>query len=191
MAESIAAAENLSDHLTVANARPTPDGWSGKLWALNEGLNATTGFRARYLLLTDADIVHPADSLRKLVSHAVDSEYDTVSVMAKMPVTTGWEKLLLQAFVYFFAMLFPFGWVNNRERSEAAAAGGCLLVRRAALEDAGGFRAIAHRIIDDCALAQAVKARGGKTWIGFSHEVESLRSYGSLGDIWKMVARSA
>ncbi|MDA0232879.1 MAG: glycosyltransferase [Chloroflexi bacterium] len=183
--------ENLSDHLTVTSARPTSDGWSGKLWALNEGLNATTGFRARYLLLTDADVLHPVDSMRKLVSQAVDGEFDTVSVMAKMSVTNAWEKLLLPAFVYFFAMLFPFHWVNSAGKRTSAAAGGCLLVRRAALEEAGGFRAISHRLIDGCALANAIKSQGGKTWIGFSEEVESLRSYGSPGDIWNMVARTA
>jgi hopene-associated glycosyltransferase HpnB len=191
MADNIADMENLSDHLTVTRARPTADGWSGKLWALNEGLNATTGFRARYLLLTDADVLHPVDSMRKLVSQAVDGEFDTVSVMAKMPVTTFWEKLLLPAFVYFFAMLFPFRWVNSAAKRTAAAAGGCLLVRRAALEEAGGFRAISHTLIDDCALVNAIKSREGKTWIGFSEEVESLRSYGSPGDIWNMVARTA
>jgi hopene-associated glycosyltransferase HpnB len=190
-ADSIAEMEKLSDHLTVTRARPTSDGWSGELWALNEGLNATTGFRARYLLLTDADVLHPVDSMRKLVSHAVDGEFDTVSVISKMSVTTAWEKLLLPAFVYFFAMLFPFQWVNNPGNRKAAAAGGCLLVRRAALEEAGGFRAISHTLIYDCALARAIKSPGGKTWIGFSEEVESLRSYGSPGDIWNMVTRTA
>jgi hopene-associated glycosyltransferase HpnB len=191
MAENIAEAEKLSDRLTVTSARPTAKGWSGKVWALNQGLAATTGFRARYLLLTDADIVHPIDSLRKLVSQAVDAEYDTVSVMAKMPATNVWEKLLLPAFVYFFAMLFPFRWVNEPGKNTAAAAGGRLLIRRAALDEAGGFRAISNRIIDDCAIARLIKSGGGKTWVGFSDEVKSIRGYGSLGDIWSMITRSA
>ena len=181
----------MADRLTVVRAEQTPEGWAGKVWAMQQGLDATVGFRARYLLLTDADIAHPADSLRKLVSKAVDEEYDTVSVMARMRTVSGWEKFLMPAFVYFFSMLYPFRWVNDPNDRTAAAAGGCLLVRRAALEAAGGFKEISYRLIDDCSLARSIRDNSGKTWIGYLPEVRSVRGYGGIGDIWRMVARSA
>lgn len=190
-ARSVAEVAGMSNRLTVTQAEPTPEGWSGKVWAMQQGLDSTVGFRARYLLLTDADIVHPADSLRKLVSQAIDEEFDTVSVMARMRTSGFWEKFLMPAFVYFFSMLYPFRWVNDPEEKMAAAAGGCLLVRRAALEEAGGFKAISNRVIDDCSMARSIKDSGGKTWLGYSDDVESVRAYSQLSDIWSMVARSA
>lgn len=190
---ALAIAENngLANRLTIIQADELPEGWTGKTWAMQQGLESTTGFRARYLLLTDADIVHPPDNLRKLVSHAVDEKFDTVSVMARLTSVTGWDKFLLPAFTYFFAMLYPFRWVADPEQQTTAAAGGCLLVRRAALDKAGGFRAISDRVIDDCSLARAVRNSGGTSWIGYADGVESNRSYGPLGDTWQMVARSA
>ena len=190
-ARNIAEINKLSHRVTVTQARKLPGGWTGKVWAMQQGLEATTGFRARYLLLTDADIVHPADSLRKLVSHAVDEEFDTVSVMARLQTSTGWERFLMPAFVYFFSMLYPFRWVSSTEKRTTAAAGGCLLVRRAALDDAGGFKAISDRVIDDCSLARAVRDSGGRSWLGYAEGVESVRGYGSLREIWQMVTRSA
>ncbi len=190
-AAHLAEYSGMSDRLTVVKASPTPEGWAGKVWAMQQGLTSTTGFRARYLLLTDADIVHPVDSLRKLVSKAVDEELDTVSVMAKMKTVSGWEKFLMPAFVYFFSMLYPFRWVNDPDLPTAAAAGGCLLVRRAALEQAGGFKGISGKLIDDCSLARAVRDSGGRTWLGYSEEVNSARRYESPSEIWNMVSRSA
>ena len=190
-ASNIAQFNGQSNRLTVTKARPLPDGWAGKVWAMQQGLDATTGFRARYLLLTDADIVHPADSLRKLVSRSVDDDFDIVSVMAKLQTNAGWERFLLPAFVYFFSMLYPFKWVSSASKRTTAAAGGCFLVRRTALDAAGGFRAISDRVIDDCSLARAVRDSGGRSWLGYADGVKSVRGYGSLGEIWRMVTRSA
>ena len=191
VATSIAQMEGMERRLHVTHVRSTQDGWQGKLWALQQGLNATVGHRPRFLLLTDADIVHPPDSLRKMVAKANDEELDVVSVMAKLRTQGLWERLLMPAFVYFFAMLFPFGWVGSADNKTAAAAGGCMLVRRAALERAGGFRAVAGEVIDDVALASAIKAHGGSLWLGHSAEVQSVRAYGRLSAIWSMVTRSA
>lgn len=190
-ASNIAQFNELTHKLTVTKAKPLPDGWAGKVWAMQQGLDATVGFRARYLLLTDADIVHPADSMRKLVSQSVDDEFDIVSVMAKLPTNAGWERFLLPAFVYFFSMLYPFKWVSSASKRTTAAAGGCLLIRRTALDTAGGFKAISDRVIDDCSLAKAVRDSGGRSWLGYADGVESVRGYGSLGEIWRMVTRSA
>ena len=179
-----------------------PPGWSGKLWALAQGVGAVSSRGAtvtapegspapEYLLLTDADIAHPPASLRRLVAWAESARVDQVSLMARLRVHTGWERLLIPAFVYFFAELYPFRWVNRRGRKTAAAAGGCVLVRRHALERAGGISAIRGAVIDDVALAKALKASGSAVWIGLADEVRSVRPYDGLRDLWDMVARSA
>lgn len=166
-------------------------GWTGKVWAMQQGVAHTaTGASPDYLLFTDADIAHAGDSVTRLVTRAEAGQFVLVSLMAKLKCGTGAEKLLIPAFVFFFAMLFPFAWVNNAARKTAAAAGGCMLVRREALEARGGLERIAGAIIDDCALARLLKARG-PIWLGFTDRVESLRPYGSVGEIGRMVARSA
>ena len=163
-----------------------PPGWSGKLWALAQGVGAVSSPGAgvtalegspapEYLLLTDADIAHPPASLRRLVAWAESARVDQVSLMARLRVHTGWERLLIPAFVYFFAELYPFRWVNRQGRKTAAAAGGCVLVRRHALERAGGISAIRGAVIDDVALAKALKASGSAIWIGLADEVCSVR----------------
>jgi hopene-associated glycosyltransferase HpnB len=190
-AMNVARLEGMAHRIHVTKARPAPEGWRGKVWALQQGLNATVGHRPRFLLLTDADILHPPDNLRKMVAKALDDELDVVSIMARLRAQGLWERLLMPAFSFFFSMLFPFRWVASPDKPTAAAAGGCLLVRRAALERAGGFRAISGALIDDVALAKAVKGSGGALWLGHSGEVRSIRAYGSLGAIWGMVARSA
>ena len=178
-----------------------PPGWSGKLWALAQGVGAVSSPGAgvtalegspapEYLLLTDADIAHPPASLRRLVAWAESARVDQVSLMARLRVHTGWERLLIPAFVYFFAELYPFRWVNRQGRKTAAAAGGCVLVRRHALERAG-ISAIRGAVIDDVALAKALKASGSAIWIGLADEVCSVRPYPELADLWDMVARSA
>jgi hopene-associated glycosyltransferase HpnB len=166
-----------------------PPGWAGKLWALRAGV-AEAG-DVDYLLLTDADIAHRPDSLAALVSLACAEDYALVSQMARLRVRTGWERLIVPAFVYFFALLFPFRWSNSPEAGTAAAAGGCSLVRRAALEKAGGFEAIHRAIIDDVALAKAIKGSGGRTFLGLAERVDSVRPYPSLSLLWRMVSRSA
>ncbi len=143
-----------------------------------------------YALLTDADVVLDKGELGRLVAAAEANDLDIVSLMVRLHCETAWERLLIPAFVFFFQKLYPFPWVNDPARRSAAAAGGCLLVRRSALERAGGIVAIRDRIIDDCALAAAVK-RGGAIWLGLAERSHSVRRYAHLADIWRMVTRSA
>ena len=167
----------------------------GKVWALQQGVQASGHTASELLLLTDADIAHPPDSLSDLVGKAVNEQLDLVSLMAHFPVETGWERLLIPPYVYSFAKLYPFRWVSQPRRSAAAAAGGCIPVRRDALESAGGIEMIAGEIIDDCALAGRIKhyggPAGGRIWLGLSQSVRSLRTYDALGPIWNLVARTA
>ncbi len=186
--DGTAAAAGASDRLTVVSGKPLAPGWTGKLWAVHQGLERAR--EAAFVLLTDADIEHPRQSLRRLVAKAEQGGLDLVSLMVKLRCETFWERLLIPAFVFFFQKLFPFSRVNDRRRPEAAAAGGCMLVRRAALERCGGIEAIRGRLIDDCALAAAIKP-GGPIWLGLTQELHSLRSYRRLGEVWAMVARTA
>ncbi|MGH7025223.1 MAG: glycosyltransferase [Caulobacteraceae bacterium] len=174
--------------LEIIAGAPLVRGWTGKLWAQSQGV-ARAG-EADYLLLTDADIFHEKGNLRRLVSRAEAKGLVLTSLMARLTVRSGWERVLIPAFVYFFQMLFPFAWVNDKRRKTAAAAGGCMLVRREALAAAGGLAAIKGEIIDDCALARLLKARG-PIWLGLTGRAQSLRPYASLGEIARMVARSA
>ena len=173
----------------VVVPEPPPPGWAGKLWALRAGVLAAGD--VDLLLLTDADIAHPRDSLARLVRLAEARGLDLVSQMARLHCRTGWERLVVPAFVYFFALLYPMRWVNNRARRTAAAAGGCVLLRPAALVRAGGLEAIRGAVIDDVALARAVKRTGGAIFLGLASAVESVRTYPSLASLWQMVARSA
>ena len=181
----------LSRWPSVDVVRPTPPpiGWAGKLWALRAGLDAAGD--VEYLLLTDADIAHAPDSLRRLVAAALFGGYGLVSQMARLRTRTGWERLVVPAFVYFFALLFPFRWSNNERARTAAAAGGCSLVRRDRLEKAGGFDAIRDAVIDDVALARALKRSGTRTFLGLGDLVDSMRPYPTLSTLWQMVSRSA
>ncbi len=191
-AENATAAAKGSDRLTVVAGASLERGWTGKLWAVNQGLARANDVvaEAPYVLLTDADIEHGPNSLRRLVNKAEDEGLDLVSLMVLLRTKSYWERLLIPAFVFFFQKLYPFPRVNDPQRTEAAAAGGCMLVRRAALERAGGLRAIRGEVIDDCALAALLKP-GGPIWLGLSDRVRSLRAYQGLSDIWSMVARTA
>jgi hopene-associated glycosyltransferase HpnB len=184
--------------LDVVAGEPRPAGWMGKLWALQQGVEHATalsstshGTDPEWLLLTDADIQHPPDSLRRLVAAAVTTGYDEVSLMARLHVATGWERLIIPAFVYFFAQLYPFRWVGRPDRRTAAAAGGCVLVRRRALEAAGGLASVRSAVIDDVALAGRLKRSGAAIWLGLTDDVCSVRPYPRLANLWRMVARSA
>jgi hopene-associated glycosyltransferase HpnB len=179
--------------LHVVTAPPLAGGWTGKLWALHNGVahieqNVPD---ATYILLTDADITHPPDLLRRLVARAEADKRDLVSLMVKLNCATLWERLLIPAFVYFFRKLYPFTSVNDDRSRVAAAAGGCVLVRRDALTRIGGIAAIRGALIDDCTLAAAIKNSGGRLWLGLADESLSLRVYDKLDGIWAMVARSA
>lgn len=178
--------------LTVTSPGEPPAGWTGKLWAVRHGIalaRATTG--AEFLLLTDADIAHRPESLRDLTAAAVGRDLDMVSQMARLRVETGWERLIVPAFVYFFAQLYPFRWINRPRSRTAAAAGGCVLIRSRAVTAAGVPDAIRQSVIDDVALAKAVKRSGGTIWLGLADQVDSVRPYPGLGELWRMVARSA
>jgi hopene-associated glycosyltransferase HpnB len=178
--------------LTVLTAPPLPEGWAGKVAAMAAGLAEADRRQpeARYVLFTDADIEHPADNLRRLVSKAETGRLDLTSLMVRLEARSFWEHLLIPAFVFFFQKLYPFPLVNDSANKMAGAAGGCMLVRRTALERIGGLAAIKGEIIDDCALARAIKP-GGAIWLGLSAEARSLRPYGGLEGVWRMVARSA
>ncbi|HUP21425.1 MAG TPA: glycosyltransferase, partial [Thermoanaerobaculia bacterium] len=178
--------------LEVIAAGPRPPGWTGKVHAQAVGL-ARAGERwpdAEWLLLTDADIRLRPGALAGLFVQA-SRGFDLVSIMAKLRTDAFWEKLLVPAFVYFFQLLYPFRDVARAGARTAAAAGGCVLVRRAALEQAGSFEAIRTRLIDDVALAKAVAGAGGRPWLGLDPGIESVRPYPRLHDVWRMVARSA
>ena len=176
--------------LRVIGGAPLASGWTGKLWAVRQGVAAASEAGPKYLLLTDADIAHSPDNLRRLVARAEAGGLVLTSLMAKLTVETWPERLLIPAFVFFFDMLFPFAWVNDPSRATAAAAGGCMLVDREALATAGGIEAIAGAIIDDCALGARMK-RVGPIWLGLTDRARSLRPYEGLGEIGRMVSRSA
>lgn len=196
-ARAAAAGIGAAGRLQVVAGTAPPPGWSGKLWALEQARRAVaTGAAATpYLWLTDADIIHAPTTLRRLVIKAETDDRDLVSLMVRLAVDGVWARLLIPPFVLFFRMLYPFARANRPGRGRAAAAGGCILLRAAAFERAGGFLAIASCLIDDCALAERIKAAGrdgpGRIWIGQADGSASLRPYRHLEDIWRMVARTA
>jgi hopene-associated glycosyltransferase HpnB len=177
----------------VVSGGDRPAGWVGKTWALHQGCSTATGEGRppEFILFTDADISHPPGSLRRLVAAAVTHRRDMVSLMARLRTANGWEKAIVPAFVYFFSQLYPFRLVARAGSRTAAAAGGCVLVRLDALEAAGGIAAISGAVIDDVALARALKGSGASIWLGYADNVESIRPYPRLADLWDMVARSA
>jgi hopene-associated glycosyltransferase HpnB len=178
--------------LTVLSSRNLPSGWTGKLWAVRQGVAAAEALavQPQFLLLTDADIVHAPDCLSWLMAHAIGHDLVQASFMAKLRCTTLAERTHVPAFVYFFQMLYPFDWVNNARDPTAAAAGGCNLVRLDALREAGGVEAIRNALIDDCALAGMLKKRG-PIWLGLSDRVVSLRPYNTLAEASQLASRSA
>jgi hopene-associated glycosyltransferase HpnB len=179
-----------SGRLTVLSGAARPPGWTGKLWAMSQGSDHAAASQPEFLWFTDADIAHTPDNLRNLVARAQDGGKVLVSLMVRLSCKTAAEHFLIPAFVFFFDMLFPFGAVNNPASGVAAAAGGCMLARRANLEKAGGIAAIRHNIIDDCALGRAMKTQG-PVWLGLTDRAVSLRPYDHISDIRNMVTRSA
>jgi hopene-associated glycosyltransferase HpnB len=179
--------------LRVISGSPTPAGWAGKVWAMAQGLRAAVAAGAEYVLFTDADIAYGQGTVADLVRAAEADDRVLVSQMALLRADTGWERFLVPAFVYFFAQLFPFRRVNRPRSRTAAAAGGCMLVRRAALEAAGGLAPIRGARIDDVALGGLLKgpAAAGRCWLGLTKDISSRRPYPRLAELWDMVARSA
>ncbi|MFD4694799.1 glycosyltransferase [Streptomyces sp. NPDC058463] len=180
--------------LTVVSPGEPESGWTGKLWALRHGIALARQRKPGFLLLTDADIAHEPDSLRELVAAAGDEGaggFDLVSQMARLRVTSTWERLVVPAFVYFFGQLYPFRRVNRAGSRTAAAAGGCVLLRTGAAERARIPESIRQAVIDDVSLARAVQRSGGRIWLGLAERVDSARPYPRLADLWQMVSRSA
>jgi hopene-associated glycosyltransferase HpnB len=174
--------------VTIVVARPTPPGWAGKVWAMSEGTQAAD---SDYLLFTDADIAYSPGTLDRLARAATGGEFAVVSQMALLRTSDRAEKLLIPAFVYFFAQLYPFARVDQPRSRTAAAAGGCMLVHADVLAAAGGLASIRAARIDDVALGKLLKRAGGHCWLGLTTDVYSVRPYDRLADIWNMVARSA
>ena len=178
--------------LKVVSGQPLESGWKGKLWAMHQGIEfATAEIKPDYWLFTDADIQHDRSNLTQLVTKAETEDLDLVSLMVLLRCQSVWEKLLIPAFVFFFQKLYPFAWVNNPQKSMAAAAGGCILISNEALVKIGGIEAIKDALIDDCTLAKAVKISGKNIWLGLTETTVSLRGYDNLKTIWDTIARTA
>ncbi|MDP8966429.1 MAG: glycosyltransferase [Cyanobacteriota bacterium] len=212
VAQQVAQDLDKSSQLEVLSAQALPPSWTGKLWAMEQGIRhaQTLTPQPDYFLLTDADIEHDRANLRQLVTKAQQEGLDLVSLMVLLRCQSFWEQALIPAFVFFFQKLYPFRWVNNPNSSTAAAAGGCILIHHEALNRIGGIQVLRQALIDDCALAQAVKStcikkgifspltssivreKGeGRIWLGLTQLTRSLRPYPTLSTIWDMVARTA
>jgi hopene-associated glycosyltransferase HpnB len=187
-----ASAMGAPERLNVLAGRPLPAGWTGKLWAVAQGIDQANALAEPpdYLLLTDADIAYAPDALAHLVARAEAGGYVLTSLMAKLRCDSFAERCFVPAFIYFFQMLYPFAWVNRPTHPMAAAAGGCMLVRPQALRAAGGIAAIRGALIDDCALGAAMKKQG-PIWLGLTERVMSVRPYERVDHIRRMVIRSA
>ena len=191
VARRTAAALGKEDRLTIVTGTPLPPRWTGKLWAVKQGIAAAEGkFAPKYLMLTDADIVHAPDTASWLVAHAEKHNIVLTSLTARWRCENLPERVHIPAFIYYFALLYPFAWVNRPDHPMAGAAGGCMLVLADALRAAGGIDVIRDALIDDCALAGAMKKQG-PIWLGLTNRVVSIRPYTTWGDIRRMVARSA
>jgi hopene-associated glycosyltransferase HpnB len=183
--------EGVLPRFTLLHGAPVPHGWTGKLWALAQGVSSASELGADYLLFSDADTCHGPKSVASLVADADAHDRDLVSHMVKLSTATCAERLLIPAFVFFFFKLYPPAWIAEPQRKLAAAAGGCILIRPEALARAGGLQAIRSQIIDDCALARVVKNSGGRISLDLAGDTRSLRSYGSSAEIGAMISRTA
>ncbi len=192
----LAAGTEAEDLLHIESITESDPEWAAKTYAMQRGYEAAVrdwhGDPARqWILFTDADILHPTFSIGRLLSKAGNENIDLLSVMVKQRARGFWEQLLIPAFAYFFQLLYPFRKVSSVDSKRAAATGGVLLVRRSALEDAGGLQAIRSRTVDEMALAQAVKSSGGKCWLGLDPDVHSLRTHDTYASVHEMVVRTA
>ena len=185
--------DEVQIHAEIIQAPELASGWSGKLWALQTGLDHVTLKKASadYYWLSDADIHHEPDVLQRLVNHAQTNDLALVSLMVVLNCNSWWEKRIIPAFIYFFQLLYPFAAINNPRNKIGGAAGGCILIRRDALEAIGGFHAIKDKLIDDCELGKAVKSKGYNIWLGHGMESTSLRESSGLSPLWNMVTRTA
>ena len=193
VARATIARHGAEDRARVVAGCARPAGWTGKVWALAQGVSAggEAGARPAFWWFTDADVEHDRDTLARLVATATRDDRALVSRMVALHCESAWERLLIPAFVFFFRMLYPFAWVNDDRRTTAAAAGGCVLIEAEVLARIGGVERIKGELIDDCALGAAVKAAGGGLYLGLTTRSRSVRPYSGLGTIWSMVARTA
>lgn len=190
-ARNAAAALGAAERLTLIEGAPLAPGWTGKLWAMSQGVTAAASFHPDFLLFTDADIEHDPDNVGSLVAAADLEQLDLLSLMVSLSTATFAERCLIPAFVFFFLMLYPPARIASPRSHLAGAAGGCMLIRPAALARAGGLAAIRGRIIDDCALAASIKGAGGAVRLRLTRRTRSLRTYGSFGEIGAMISRTA
>lgn len=212
VAQQVAQDLDKTSQLDIISAQPLPPSWTGKLWAIEQGILYADKLTPQpdYFLLTDADIEHDSANLRQLITKAQQENLELVSLMVLLRCQSFWEQFLIPAFVFFFQKLYPFRWVNDPDHSTAAAAGGCILIHREALKRIGGIQVVRQALIDDCALADAVKSStthkgiltrltssivredaGGRIWLGLTNSTRSLRPYPTLSSIWDLVARTA
>jgi len=196
IASQIAGETPAERRVRIVRASDLPRGWTGKLWALNEGVTSPSATDAveelpTYYWFTDADVSHGPDTLQRLVARAEKDRLDLASLMVLLQAKTFPERALIPAFLYFFLMLYPPRWIEDDDLATAGAAGGCILLKREALARIGGFAAIRGDVIDDCALAKAIKISGGKVWMGLTRKSESLRAYKTFGEIRDLIARTA
>ncbi|MBZ5526324.1 MAG: glycosyltransferase [Acidobacteriia bacterium] len=194
LARHAAIASGAPDRIRIHAASSLAPGWTGKLWALNEGILAASANpqdAPAFYWLTDADIVHAPDTLRRLVACAERDSLGLISLLVLLRTRSLPERLLIPAFLFFFLKLYPPRWVANPRARTAGAAGGCVLLRRTALEGMGGLAAVRGDVIDDCAIARAVKTHGGRIWLGYTRSSQSLRSYSRFAEIRDMIARTA
>lgn len=191
LAQRAVEAKGAAARVTALQAAPLQPGWTGKLWALQQGIAAAASFSPDYFWFTDADIVHAPDTLRRLVSRTEIHRLDLCSLMVLLQTKTFPERLLIPPFLYFFLKLYPPRWIADPKARTAGAAGGCILLKKAALKRIGGISAIRNQIIDDCNLARAVKRTGGPIWMGLTRKSVSLRAYDTFSQIRDLIARAA
>ncbi|MGB2678327.1 MAG: glycosyltransferase [Candidatus Acidiferrum sp.] len=191
LARTAAREAGAAERARILRAETLQSGWTGKLWALQQGIASCEGDAPEFFWFTDADIVHAPDTLVRLVARAEQERLGLVSLMVLLQAKTFPERLLIPPFLYFFLKLYPPRWIADTQARMAGAAGGCILLRRAALERIGGFAAICGEVIDDCALARAVKRSGGTIWMGLTRRSVSLRGYQTIGEIRGLIARTA
>ncbi|HXJ10772.1 MAG TPA: glycosyltransferase [Candidatus Limnocylindrales bacterium] len=191
LAQEAAGRAGACERVLILQGAALENGWTGKLLAMRQGVESSAAREAEYFWFTDADIEHAPDTLRRVVQRAERNKLDLVSLMALSQVNSFPERVLIPPFLYFFLKLYPPSWTASRKRKTAGAAGGCILLRRAALERIGGLGAIRGEVIDDCTLAKAVKRSGGGIWLGLTRKSVSLRTYASFTEIQDLIARTA
>ena len=191
IARQTARERDAESRISIRLAPPLPPGWTGKLWALNEGISQAASATPTYYWFTDADIVHAPDTLHRLVARAKHDQLDLTSLMVLLQAKSLPEQALIPAFLFFFLKLYPPRWIADPKARTAGAAGGCILLRSEALQRMGGLAAIRNEVIDDCALARAVKRSDGRLWMGLTRASISLRAYTTFAETRDMIARTA